>query len=123
MKVSFSFRYCNHNTWNGVYTGNNSGNWAIRTYRTKEDKARIKELLNGQESQTYHYNFEDGWASDVVMQIVDTKEANRRLKHTNGFSKPWMIDEILKYGRILKRKERHELQQQIKEQKRPIPCN
>ena len=103
MKVSFELTMPNIGSWNGRWTGEGSKYYVILNYRTKEQKARIKELLEGEEGKCFHFSWNDGWAANVSMEIVDAKEASKRLKVSAGFcAYEWMIDSILEHGKIQK---------------------
>ena len=110
MKVSFELTMPNVGSWNGKWTGEGNKYYIIRTFFKHSDPSneKIIELLgDNQKRNSWYYNFGDGWGANVIMEIIDSTEAKRREKISSGFSTyEWMIDEILKHGRILTREER-----------------
>ncbi len=102
MKVSFQLTMPNVGSWNGKWTGAAKKYWVIRTYRSKEDKEKISNLLAARDYQSFYYNFGDGWGANIRIEIVGPGEARQREKHSAGFcGYEWMINSILKHGKIL----------------------
>jgi len=49
----------------------------------------------------YRYDFGDGWAAGVTVRKVDTKEAGKIRRKTNGFcGYDWMVQSIQDHGKI-----------------------
>ncbi len=49
----------------------------------------------------HHYSFGDGWAAAVRVREVDRNEARRIQRKSDGFcGYDWMVDSILKCGKI-----------------------
>jgi len=92
MLLKFQLTMPNNNSWNGKDSGG-SGKYLI--FR-KVDKEQSSKLLG----TNHYYNFEDGWGSNI--EITNDKKCK-----SDGFrGYDWMVDEILKFGRILDRAER-----------------
>ncbi len=106
MILSFELSMPNVGSWNGRWTGEGSKYYKHR----KVSKADGEKILDGKERQSWYYNFGDGWGASVSVVQVSASEKNKRERISAGFSTyEWMIEEILKYGRILERQERKEM--------------
>ena len=101
--VSFELTMPNVGSWNGKWTGADKKYFIIKNL-SKLQIANIP-FQNGRAS--FYYNFGDGWGANITAEIIDAKESVRRRKNSKGFAGyDWMVDEIIKYGRILLRNER-----------------
>ena len=106
MILSFELSMPNIGSWNGQWTGEGSKYYKHITVSKKEGE----KILNGKERQSWYYDFGDGWGACVSVEKVLSGEKKRRERISQGFvGYGWMIDEILKYGRILERQERKEI--------------
>lgn len=106
MILSFELSMPNVGSWNGRWTGEGEKYYKHR----KVSKADGEKILDGKERQSWYYNFGDGWGASVSVVQVSASEKNKRERISVGFSTyEWMIEEILKYGRILERQERKEM--------------
>lgn len=95
MILRFELTMPNVGSWNGVDTGRKAGCFIFKNLPKKQ----VEELNN----KSFYYNFGDGWGANVRC------EKARRSK-TEGFrGYDWMVSEILKYGKILERSERHSM--------------
>jgi hypothetical protein len=102
VKVSFQLTMPNIGSWNGKWTGEAKKYYRIRSYRGKQHTDKINELLEGKQSRSFYYSFGDGWGANVKMEIVDAAEARKRTKKSAGFcGYEWMIDSIIKHGKII----------------------
>jgi hypothetical protein len=109
MILSFELTMPNVGSWNGQWTGQSS-----KYYRHRNvSKQEAEKILAGKERNSWYYNFGDGWGANVSVGKVLSGEKNKRERNSKGFAGyDWMIDEILKYGRILERQERQEMRKQ-----------
>jgi len=115
--ISFQLKNATVGSWNGVDTGDKDNHYLVRKISEKVFRS-IPVLIPKGESKWFHYDFGDGWSMNVIAEVVDAKEAAHRRKASNGFrGREWMVDEIFKYGRIRTRKERHEAEQSLNQQK------
>jgi len=106
MILSFELTMPNVGSWNEQWNGQGSKYYKHR----KVSKAEGEKILDGKEQQSWYYNFGDGWGASVSVVKVSASEKNKRERISAGFLYyDWMIDEILKYGRILERQERQEM--------------
>ena len=100
MIVRFELTMPNVGSWNGQYSGASNKYYKIRKF-SATDSALIYSLLDGKESRGFYYNFGDGWGANVTVDLVSAIEAKRSMRISAGFSTyEWMIDSILKYGKI-----------------------
>jgi hypothetical protein len=108
--ISFELTMPNVGSWNGKWTGADRKYYVIKSVCEKSFKDDYLKLLDGKESESWYYNFGDGWGANVHLEIIDSKEAKLRRKKSKGFAGyDWMINEILIHGRILERDERIQL--------------
>lgn len=112
MKVSFQLTMPNVGSWNGKWTGADKKYYIVRSYRGHEANRILGKFFQEGKKAGFRYDFGDGWSAAVTMEVVETKEGNKRKKISAGFCRyEWMVDEILKHGRILTREERHQQRQ------------
>jgi len=106
MILSFELSMPNSGSWNGQWTGQGS-----KYYRHRNvSKQEAEKILADKERNSWYYNFGDGWGASVSVEKVLSSEKNKRERVSKGFSGyEWMIDEIIKHGRILERQERQEM--------------
>jgi hypothetical protein len=110
MILSYKLSMPNVGSWNGRWTGESNQYYVVRKY----DNKKALSILNNKESNSWYYNFGDGWGAGVRAEIVDSKEAAKRRKVSKGFAGyEWMIDEIETHGEILTREKRKELRDSV----------
>ena len=72
----------------------------------EEPEERVKQLglsLEDGKKYTFYYDFNDGWACNVIMTVGTREEFDPILTQSKGFlGYEWMATSILEYGRILK---------------------
>lgn len=95
----FTLSMPNCGSWNGRWSGEK--NIYAKTRRImKEQEKNLKFDLS--QDNYFRYDFGDGWAAGISVDVVDAKEANKMLKKSRGFcGYDWMIDSILKNGEII----------------------
>lgn len=105
--LSFELTMPNRGSWNGKWTGEDRKYFVIKKFKDKSPEAKkAKELLhdavsNSFISRGFYYRWEDGWGANVQMEITNSKSASDRRKKSAGFcGYEWMIDSILKHGKI-----------------------
>ena len=95
MILSFTLSMPNNNAWNGRWSGENN------LYAKVINFGRSKKALEILEKKYYHYNFGDGWAAGVSVEEVDSKQANKIRKASQGFcGYDWMVESIKLNGEI-----------------------
>jgi len=92
--TSFELTMPNVGSWNGKWTGEKDHHYDVR----KLSKEKELEL----DGKYFYYNFGDGWGAGIKIKKVDAKTAAKYRKISIGFSGyEWMIDSILKNGKII----------------------
>lgn len=85
-------------SWNGKWSQENEKHTRARTFTNAQFNKLPKNIL-GQ----HFYRWDDGWEACVNVELVDAKTKKLWLKNSAGFcGYDWMIDSILKHGKILK---------------------
>jgi len=103
MILSFELTMPNVGSCNGQWTGGSKKYYRHKTVSKKD----AEKILSNKERNSWYYNFGDGWGANVSVEKVLSTEKNKRERNSKGFAGyDWMIDEIIKYGRILERNER-----------------
>lgn len=80
-------------SWNGRWSGEN-GLYVKVLKLTKEKEVQI-------DGKNYNYRWSDGWCARVSARAIDSKEAARLRRKSNGFcGYDWMIDSIIEHNEI-----------------------
>lgn len=99
MILAFTLTMPGRASWNGRWSGEKKLYVRTRTFRGKDAEAKARRVLDG---GSYDYRWPDGWCADVAVAQVDSREAARLRRKSAGFcSYDWMINSILKHGRIV----------------------
>lgn len=100
----FEYVHTNIGSWDKKWSGSGKV-YAKEVNLTKDLKEHLEALgidCGNGKNHTFHYDFKDGWACNVTMTVGTKTEFKKIMKHSQGFlGYDWMIDSILKYGRIL----------------------
>lgn len=97
MWLCFRLSMPNVGSWNGKWTGEDNFYAVVKQFKTKKAL-----LAAGLLKPYYHYNFGDGWSAGISITEVDGKEVRNIRRNTMGFcGYEWMIDSIVKNGKIL----------------------
>lgn len=92
MNIIFELTMPNCGSWNRIDTGNKEGCFIFKKVDTKTAEKLI--------GTSHYYNFGDGWGANI-------KITKGRKCRTNGFrGYDWMVEEIIKYGKIINLTER-----------------
>lgn len=86
------------NSWNNRWSGDDDLYCKARVLTAD----RLKELpFDYTKPCDFYYDFGDGWAANVHVEVMSSKEANKLKKKSRGFAGyDWMITSILKNGEI-----------------------
>lgn len=108
--ISFELTMPNRGSWNGKWSGEDRKYFIIRKFHEKLFKERYQDKLFPMptdpnklrpDTKGFYYRWEDGWGANVQAEIVESKEANKRRKISSGFcGYDWMVESILKHGKI-----------------------
>lgn len=100
----FEYSHTSIGSWDRKWSGSGKV-YAKEVNLTKGLKEHLEALgidCGNGKNHTFHYDFKDGWACNVTMIVGTKTEFKEIMKHSQGFlGYDWMIDSILKYGRIL----------------------
>jgi hypothetical protein len=70
-------------------------------FSSKKPKKKQISFLGRANKKSFYHDFGDGWAALVTAELVDARTARNRRKNTLGFNGyEWMIDDIIKHGKI-----------------------
>jgi hypothetical protein len=90
--VAFTLSMPNNNAWNGRWSGEGNVYAIVRSFR-----GAIKFNVG----ESYYYNFGDGWGASVYAKAVTAGEAAKLRRKSKGFcGYDWMVDDIVRLGRI-----------------------
>jgi len=93
--ICFQLSMPNVGSWNGKWTGSENLYVMVKTFgRSKKALIRLKELCD---LKSCYYNFGDGWGASVSIKAVDSAEARKLRKASNGFcGYEWMVSSIIR---------------------------
>ncbi len=95
MVIWFVLRMRNTPTWNGRWSGEGD----LHAMRMNVSAKKAEELLK---EGSFYFSWPDGWSCAVDVVKPSPPEARRMAKNNKGFcGYVWMVNSILKYGRIL----------------------
>ena len=90
-------------SWNGKWSGSGK-----KYYRARKDR----EVPSQYWHKDFHYRWNDGWAACVSVYRMPAADARKMLKESAGFrGYDWMIDSIIKYGKIMTDSEIREMEE------------
>lgn len=94
-----------NNAWNGKWSGEGNLYAMVKTIpNTKAGKAKLESIVGSGAIQrnSFGYSFGDGWFARVEARVVDSGSARMFRTKSKGFcGYEWMVDSILKNGKIL----------------------
>ncbi len=86
-------------SWNGVDTGAGRFHGIIKSL-SNEDSKRVLE------TKDYRYTWDDGWSANIEVQKITGKDRPKIERRSEGFrGYDWMVDSIIKHGKIITEKE------------------
>jgi hypothetical protein len=95
-RVLFTLTMPGRSTWNGKWSGDERRHIRIRELDPLHYEQLLVGIASGNDSWSYHWS--DGWAANVAARILDAVEQVPRGDGFCGYD--WMIDSIIRYGKI-----------------------
>lgn len=107
MHFAFELSMPNNNSWNGKWSGEGTCYARVRSYSSRDLKEKVAKLVG------YHYySFGDGWGAAVTVRVVEADEKRKLLRKSRGFcGYDWMIDCLMRHGRILNEQQEAKLRE------------
>ena len=91
--ILFELTFPRINTWNNRWSGEGKRYLCIKCNNNVP-----KEVVG----KSYYYDFGDGWAANIEVSKINCREADKLRKKSAGFyGYDWMIDSIIKNGKIM----------------------
>jgi hypothetical protein len=98
MILAFRLSMPGVSSWNGRWSGEGKDYVKVVTLRGKAGETKGQQILN---EGSFHYSFGDGWRARVDVEEVGSAGAARLRNKSAGFcGYDWMVDSIVKNGRI-----------------------
>lgn len=107
IKVLFREDITGIGSWNGKYTGSRNPCFTVKEITDLKKIHWVKQVVGQENSKTWFYNFGDGYSSSCTISIVTALEARTALKKGYSPCREFFVEDILKYGYIRERSERH----------------
>ena len=99
MTLSFELSMPSVNSWNGKWTG--EGALYAKVVNVGKSKKVLEKYQGIVKKRYYTYAFGDGWVAAVTVREVDSIEARKIRKKSQGFQGyDWMVYSIIDHGRI-----------------------
>ena len=93
MILSFTLSMPNVASWDGKWSGQDRLYVKTHAFFGKKSAAKADEILD---KGYFHYSFGDGWSAGVTVKEVDSQEAARLRKKSDGFcGYDWMVTSII----------------------------
>ena len=93
----FTLSMPNCSSWDGKWSGEGRKYAIVKTF------TGVKKTLKAaviRDNGYYHYSWSDGWAAGITVKEVDSSQAAKIRKESQGFcGYDWMVDSILMYGK------------------------
>ena len=85
-------------SWDGKWSGQDRLYVKTHYFAGKGSRLIAQEILD---KGYFHYNFGDGWSAGVNVKKVDSREAERLRKKSDGFcGYDWMVTSIVRDMKI-----------------------
>lgn len=108
MNLIFKLSMPGNNSWNGRWSGEDRLYAVVRNVGTaQKTRTKYQPILD---KGYYTYHFGDGWVAGVdVYEATSAAEVRRIRKRSQGFcGYEWMIDSIMRWGKILNSEQERE---------------
>lgn len=109
MILAFYLSMPNCASWNGRWSGEGRKYVIVKTFRGKKQTEKAEKI---RDTGYYHYRWSDGWGAGITVKQVDSSQAAKLRRESEGFSGyGWMVRTICDYGRPMAD---HELEEFLK---------
>jgi hypothetical protein len=99
MILAFRLSMPNCASWNGKWSGEGRKYVIVKTFKSKKQIEQAQSIVK---TGYYHYSWSDGWGAGIRVSEVDSAQARKLRKESQGFAGyNWMVDSIMQYGKIL----------------------
>ena len=96
MILAFQLSMPNCASWNGRWSGEGRKYVIVKTFRGKKAVEKAEAILA---KGYYHYSWSDGWGAGITVKEVNSSQAAKLRKESQGFSGyDWMVTTICDYG-------------------------
>lgn len=96
MILAFTLSMPNCASWNGRWSGEGRKYVIVKTFRGRKSIEKALKIL---ETRYYHYSWSDGWGAGITVSEVDSAQASKLRRESQGFSGyDWMVRTICDYG-------------------------
>lgn len=97
--LCFRLSMPNSNSWNGKWSGEGKTYAIFKKFSGLKGIAKAQELLD---ERSFYYSFGDGWGASVNIQAIAGPDLAKMRRLSSGFcGYDWMVESILKYGKII----------------------
>src|SRR3990167_7206260 len=104
MILLFELSMPSANSWNGRWSGEERYHALTRKFTTVKGGKHAAEILA---QGSFYYRWDDGWSACITVKEATPAEARAATKRSVGFAGyDWMVDSILRDGKILADHER-----------------
>lgn len=115
MILAFTLSMPNCASWDGKWSGEGKKYVVTRTFNGKAGIAKAEAI---RDKGYYHYSWPDGWGAGISVKEVDSRQAAKLRKESQGFcGYDWMVKSIVAYGRPMAD---HEVKEFLKKNALPI---
>lgn len=99
MILAFHLSMPNVASWDGRWSGDGKRYVIVKKFHGKKEIEKAEKIL---ENRYHHYAWPDGWGAGISISEVDSKQAAKLRRDSQGFcGYNWMVKSICEYGKIL----------------------
>lgn len=97
MILAFHLSMPNCSSWNGKWSGEGKKYVIVKTFKGKKSIENAEKI---RDAGYFHYSWSDGWGAGITVKEVDSAQASKLRKESQGFSGyDWMVRTICDYGK------------------------
>lgn len=99
MILAFTLNMPRNSACNGKWSGQEKIYVVTKSFTSRKDLPNAAKMVA---TGSYHYDFGDGWAARIDVTEITSSAAASLRKRSSGFcGYEWMIDSIVRHGKIL----------------------